>query len=149
VIQGGSITGSTTGIDVQAATAVTGTAVGQVGTGIRARAVGEVRIEDVDVDAGDVGLDVAEGTSVLLVDSRVQAVYSLRGPVEQRGVNDLSLPPVPVLGAIGVPLVLLAVVLELVAVLRTRRRRSDGPTDPGGTATAPIPAQAVAAVGTA
>jgi hypothetical protein len=37
------------------------------------------------------------------------------------GFNDLSLPPLNLLGAIGVPLVILAVLLELVHSLRQRR----------------------------
>ena len=84
----------------------------------------------------------------MLADSRVQAVYSLRGLVDQRGVNELSLPPIPVLGAIGVPLIVLAVLLELVTVVRNRRRGGGRPRGSGG-APAPRTAPAVAAVGTA
>ena len=55
--------------------------------------------------------------------------------MQQQGANDLSLPPLNLLGAIGVPLILLAFVLEQVAALRQRiggghRRRLSGPPLP-------------------
>ena len=45
----------------------------------------------------------------------------MRGELTEQGTNELSLPPLNLLGAIGVPLVLLALVLELVHVARQRR----------------------------
>jgi hypothetical protein len=72
-----------------------------------------------------VGLNVAPGTPVALSNSRVYALSSVRGELGPGGTgNDLSLPPLPLLGAIGVPLVALALVLE--ALHSTRQRRYGG-----------------------
>jgi len=134
-ISGGQIEGSNTGIDVQAPTTLTGVTINGADTGIRARTTSDVRASQLDVAAVAVGINVADGTPVVLSGSRVQALESVRGNVSEQGVNDLSLPPLSVLGAIGVPLVLLAVILELVAAVRQRRRarRRDqlvGPDNP-------------------
>jgi hypothetical protein len=48
--------------------------------------------------------------------------------VTERGTNDHSLPPLNLLGAIGIPLILLAVVLQQVHLVR--RRRSGEPSRP-------------------
>ena len=45
--------------------------------------------------------------------------------MNDEGTNDLSLPPLNLLGAIGIPLVLLAVALQVVAALRGRRFGGD------------------------
>jgi hypothetical protein len=131
-IIGGHIDGSSTGIDVQAPVTVSGVAINGVTTGIRARTPGQVTVFRVDVAAVSIGIDVAAGTPFLLTDSRVHAPESIRGTPVLHGLNDLSLPPLSVLGAIGVPLVLLAVALELVAAVRQWRRRGRGPTGPAG-----------------
>ena len=57
--------------------------------------------------------------------SSAHALEAVRGTVTLRGVNDLSLPPINLLGAIGLPLILLAIVLELLHLLR---QRGFGPT---------------------
>jgi hypothetical protein len=65
----------------------------------------------------------------------VHALEALRGPIQQHGTNDLSLPPLNLLSAIGVPLILLAVVLEQVHTSRQRRagvRRRRVPPVPVG-----------------
>ena len=138
-ITGGRITGSSTGIDVQEAAVISGIAITEVETGIRARSAGQVRAERVDVAAVSVGVDIAPGTTFVLVGSRVNALQSIRGTVVEQGVNDLSLPPLSLLGAIGVPLLVLAIVLELFNRLRLRsvRRRhaqagAAGPPGRGG-----------------
>ncbi len=122
-ILGGRIAGSVTGIDVQAP--VTLSEVGIVGadTGVRARTAMNVDARQVDIAAVSVGIDIADGTPLLLSDSRVHAVESIRGTVVEKGRNDLSLPALPVLSVIGVPLILLAALLEVFAVLRQRRWR--------------------------
>ncbi|OLT05944.1 hypothetical protein BJF90_18610 [Pseudonocardia sp. CNS-004] len=51
----------------------------------------------------------------------MHALESVRGVITQQGSNDLSLPPLNLLGAIGVPLILLAVVLEELHTQRQRR----------------------------
>jgi hypothetical protein len=60
-----------------------------------------------------------------LRNSSVHAVQAVRGTVALVGVNDLSLPPLNLLGAIGLPLIGLAIVLELLHLLR---QRGFGPT---------------------
>jgi len=54
----------------------------------------------------------------------VHGLEAIRGDVQQQGPNDLSLPPVSVLGAIGLPLILVAILLEfLYLYLNIRRAR--------------------------
>ena len=42
----------------------------------------------------------------------------VRGEVDYAGINDLSLPPLSVIGLIGIPLILLAVILEEIHTVR-------------------------------
>ncbi|HEY0814462.1 MAG TPA: right-handed parallel beta-helix repeat-containing protein [Pseudonocardia sp.] len=137
-ISGGRIDGSNTGIDVQAPTTLTGVTIDGADTGIRARTTSDVSASQLDVVAVSVGINIADGTPVVLSGSRVQALESVRGNVSERGVNDLSLPPLSVLGAIGVPLVLLAIVLEMVAAIR-QRRRSRGRNELAGPGNPTVP----------
>ena len=58
---------------------------------------------------------------VTLRNSTVHALEAVRGTVTLLGVNDLSLPPLNLLGAIGLPLIVLAVLLEVLHLLRQRR----------------------------
>lgn len=135
-ILGGQIEGSTTGIDVQAPTTLSQIAIAGADTGVRVRTPKQVSAYQLDIAAVSVGINIADGTPVLLTGSRVHAIESIRGTVKEQGANDLSLPALSVLGAIGVPLVLLAIVLETVAAIRQRRARnrrivpprSDGPS---------------------
>ena len=62
-----------------------------------------------------------EMSPFLLTASRVHALEAVRGQVGQAGPNELSLPPLNLLGAIGIPLILLAIVLEQVHTRRQRR----------------------------
>lgn len=125
-IVGGRINGSSTGIDIQAATTLSGVAIVGAETGVRARTSTVIHAMQVDVTAVSVGINIADGTPFVLADSEVHALESIRGTTVEEGVNDLSLPAMSVLGAIGVPLILLAVLLENFAALRQRRsaRRS-------------------------
>jgi hypothetical protein len=119
-IIGGRITGSATGIDAGAATTITGATIGEVGEGIRTRSHAPVDVDDAQVSALMVGINVAPGSPVTLTSSRIDALEAIRGNLNQQGSNELSLPPVNLLGAIGVPLVLLALALEQVQVFRQR-----------------------------
>ena len=58
---------------------------------------------------------------VTLRNSAVHALEAVRGTLALGGINDLSLPPLNLLGAIGLPLIALAIVLELLHLLRQRR----------------------------
>lgn len=120
-ILGGTIVGATTGVTAGAATTISRMSMSLVNGGIRARSPGLVRAEEVDIDAVAVGIDAAVGSPVLLTDSRVRALEAVRGELTESGTNELSLPPLNLLGAIGIPLVLLALVLELVHVARQHR----------------------------
>lgn len=121
-IQGGHINGGLTGIDVSAATTISGTRISLANEGIRARTSEPVAIDNVAVDAVAVGMNVAEGSPVLLNNSRVHALQAVRGVLSPEGVgNDLSLPTINLLGAIGVPLIILAFVLEGLHSARHRR----------------------------
>ena len=72
----------------------------------------------VSEDLHDVGIDAGPAAHVELRDSRVHAIESLRGDVTLVGVNDVSLPPLNLIAAIGLPLIGIAVLLELVHSLR-------------------------------
>jgi hypothetical protein len=120
-ISGGIIRGGRTGMDLQAGTTVNGIQVGLTTTGIRARAAEPIALQAVTVDAVSVGVESQPGTAVTLRDSSVHALEAVRGQVTLLANNDLSLPPLNLLGAIGLPLIVLAVMLEVAHLLRSRR----------------------------
>jgi hypothetical protein len=120
-ILGGTITGGSTGITVGAAATISGTSITLTDEGIRARAAGLVHADAIDINAVSVGINAEAGSPVLLTGSRVHALEAVRGELDQQGVNDLSLPPLNLLGATGLPLILLALVLELAHTVRQRR----------------------------
>ena len=120
-ITGARITGGSTGIDVAAATTITDTTITAAEQGIASRSPDLVQASRVTVDALDLGINSAPGSSLVLTDSRVHALASVRGEIAQQGVNDLSLPPLNLLSAIGVPLIVLAIVLEELHAVRQRR----------------------------
>ena len=97
-----------------------GVTIDDVDQGIRARSTGVVEVDDADISALSVGVNAAPGTPVRLAGSHLDALEAIRGEVIQDGVKDLSLPPLNLLGAIGVPLVVLALLLELVDNYRHR-----------------------------
>jgi hypothetical protein len=129
-ILGGNIAGGSTGIDVAAPTSISGTAISLTEQGIRAQSTGLVHADAIDVDAVSVGIDTGETSPFLLTRSRVHALEAVRGTLTAEGTNDLSLPPLNLLGAIGIPLVLLAVTLQAVAALRGRRFGGDARRTP-------------------
>jgi hypothetical protein len=120
-ITGLQVAGGTTGLDVAAATTITNSEISGTEEGIRSRSPERVYASSVSVDALDVGVNTAPGSPFLLVDSHIHALESVRGEVATQGANDLSLPPLNLLGAIGVPLIVLAVVLEELHSARQRR----------------------------
>ena len=83
-IIGGRITGGLTGIDAEAATTISGTASSLSNEGIRARTNEPVTIDNVAVDAVTVGMNVADGTPVVLTNSRVHALEAVRGSSHPR-----------------------------------------------------------------
>jgi Right handed beta helix region len=126
-ILGGRISNSTTGIDAEAATTINGTEITAVNVGIRARSADLVAADDVSVSAMTSGINVADGSPFVLADSRVDALEAVSGQAQYQGLNTLSLPPLNVLGVIGIPLVLLALLLDQVQRFRERQRGiSDG-----------------------
>ena len=132
---GGRISGSTTGIDTGAATTINGTAITEVDQGVRARTGEVVHVDGIDVSAISAGINAAAGSPVIVADSRLDALEAVRGQVQLQGINQLSLPPLNLLGAIGVPLILLALVLEQVQAFRQRggrARRRLPPSLPAG-----------------
>jgi hypothetical protein len=121
-ILGGTITGATTGINADAApTTIAGTRISLVDNGIQTRAIGPITADNVDIQALRVGIDTGPTNPVLLTKSHVHALESVRGQLTEQGKNDLSLPPLNLIGAIGLPLVLLAIVLQLVHLARQPR----------------------------
>ena len=120
-IIGGRIHGSATGIAADAATTIRGTEIGRVDVGIRARSTQAVVAQAVVVTAVTSGIAVEDGGRVLLTDSQVHAAEAVHGAVDQVGHNDLSLPPLDLLSAIGIPLVLLALLLDQLQRFRARR----------------------------
>jgi hypothetical protein len=120
-IIGGRITGGTTGIDIGAATLVRGTTITGADEGIHSRSTDPVHAEQIAVDAISLGVNTQVGSPFVLRDSHVHALEAVRGEIGHEGLNDVSLPPLNLLGAIGVPLILLALVLEMAHVVRLRR----------------------------
>jgi hypothetical protein len=120
VVVDSAITGSATGIDAGAATLVSRVTIDEVDQGIRARSSGVIDLDELDISAFSVGVNVASGTPVRLARSHIDALESVRGELTQDGPNDLSLPPLNLLGTIGIPLILLALLLEWVDVVRNR-----------------------------
>jgi hypothetical protein len=120
-IVGGRITGGATGIDAQAATTITDTMINSAEAGIRSSSPDLVEATGVAIATQDIGVNTATGSPFLLTNSEVHALESVRGQVDFAGINDLSLPPLNVIGLIGIPLILLAVVLEEVHSYRQRR----------------------------
>ena len=108
-------------MDLHAATTVTDTQIGLTATGIRARAPEPITLDKVRVEAVTVGVEAQPGSAVALADSTVHALQALRGTPTLLGVNDLSLPPLNLLGAIGLPLIVLAIALQALHRLRQRR----------------------------
>jgi hypothetical protein len=121
-IAGGAVRGAVTGLAVEAATTISGTSIGLVDEGIHTRSTEPVSADELNVDAVSVGVNALPGSPLVVSDSHVHALESVRGDVALRGANDVSLPPMNLLGAIGVPLIALAVLLELGHVLLLRRR---------------------------
>ena len=114
------ISGGSTGVDAGAATTISNTVIDDVQEGIRSRSDDPVVVNDAVVSALSVGINVAPGSPVRLAGSHVDALEAIRGTLSQDGINELSLPPLNLLGAIGVPLILLALVLEQVQTYRQR-----------------------------
>jgi Right handed beta helix region len=120
-ITGTRITGGTTGIDVAAGATITNTTITGAEEGIHTRSPDPVHAAGIAVDTVELGVNIAPGSHFLLTDSTVHALESVRGQVDQLGTNDLSLPPLNLLGAVGVPLIVLAIVLEELHTARQRR----------------------------
>ncbi len=119
-IIGGKINGGSTGLDLNAATTVSGTVINASEEGIHSRSPEPILADSVTIDALDLGINNLQGPFTLS-GSRVHALEAVRGQINQQGQNDLSLPPLNLLSAIGVPLVLLALVLEQIHAFRQRR----------------------------
>ena len=117
---GGRISGADIGIVAGAATTINGISITEVDQGVRSRSEQVVRVDGIDVSAISAGINVAAGSPVIVTDSRVDALQAVRGQAQLQGINQLSLPPLNLLGAIGVPLILLALVLEQVQAFRQR-----------------------------
>lgn len=123
-IIGGQITGGSTGIDAGAATTISGTSISGADEGIHSSSAELVHADGVDVHTTALGINAATGSPFLLTASRIRAVEALRGQIAQQGTNELSLPALNLLSAIGVPLILLAIVLEQVHARLYRRAGS-------------------------
>jgi hypothetical protein len=122
-IVGGRIGGGETGIAADAATTVRDTEISRVDVGIRARSAQPVAVQAVVVIAETSGIAVDTGSRVVLTDSQVRAAEAVHGAVDLVGHNELSLPPLNALSMIGIPLVVLALLLDQLQRFRARRRR--------------------------
>jgi hypothetical protein len=121
-IVGGRISGGATGIAADASTTIRGVAISEVDVGIRARSKQPVAAQAVTVSAETAGIAADTGSRVVLTDSQVRADEAVHGAVELVGHNDLSLPPLNTVGIIGIPLIVLALLLDLLQRIRARRR---------------------------
>jgi copper-binding protein NosD len=124
-VLGGQIRGGHTGMDLRAPTTVSGTRISLASIGIHAGSDGLVALDGVTIEAETVGVAAEQGSAVTLHNSVAHALHATRGDVRLSGVNDLNLPPLNLLGVIGLPLILLALVLEFLHLLgQIRRKRS-------------------------
>ena len=121
VVNGGTINGGSTGIQVTGPATITAVAMNGPAAGLRVRSPELVRAENVAIEATELGVDVSPGSQLVLANSTVHALEAVRGEFIQEGVNDISLPPLNLLAAMGVPLILLAIVLEQVHTFRQRK----------------------------
>jgi hypothetical protein len=121
-IVGGQIRGGHTGLDLRAATTITGTHVAGAATGIHAAAAAAVILDNVTIDTEAVGVAAAPGSAVTLKNSSVHAPHAIRGDVDLAGINDLS-QPLNLLGVIGLPLLLIALMLEFLHLFRQLQRQ--------------------------
>ena len=124
-ILGGRISATRTGIAAEAATTISGTEITGVDVGIRARSAALIGANEVEVSAVSSGITVEEGSPFLLTDSRIDALEAVNGKAQLQGHNDLSLPPLNLLGVIGIPLVLLALLLDQIQRIRQRHGRGE------------------------
>ena len=124
------ITGGAAGIAADAATTITGTEITEVQVGIRSRSTAPVAATAIRVSATESGI-VAEDGALLLTDSAVEAGTAVTGAVQLVGHNELSRPPLNTVSLVGIPLVLLALVLDQVQRLRHRRRPDPAPARVG------------------
>ncbi len=122
-IIGGLIRGGHTGMDLWAATTITGMQIRSASIGVRAGAAGPIVLDDVTINAEAVGVAAEPGSAVTLHNSSARAQRAIRGDVHLSGVNDVNLPPLNLLGVIGLPLILLALVLEFLYLLQQIRRK--------------------------
>jgi type II secretory pathway pseudopilin PulG len=121
-ITGGQIRGAGTAIDLQAAATVTGITIRQTGTAVRVRTPEPITLDGIRIDSAGVGVTLRPGDQVALRNSVVHALHAVRGgDITAQGTNDLSLPPLDLLGAIGLPVILVAVLLELLNLVRHRK----------------------------
>jgi hypothetical protein len=121
VVSGGTINGGATGIQVTGPATITAVAINGPSAGMRVRSSELVRAENVAIEATDLGLDVSPGSQMVLANSSVHALEAVRGVFTPEGTNNISLPPLNLLAAMGVPLILLAIVLEQVHSFRQRK----------------------------
>jgi Periplasmic copper-binding protein (NosD) len=121
VVSGGTINGGSTGIQVTGPATITSVAINGPSAGLRIRSPEMVRAENVAIEATDLGLDVSPGSQVVLANSSVHALEAVRGVFVPEGTNNISLPPLNLLAAMGVPLIVLAIVLEQVHSFRQRK----------------------------
>ena len=140
-IIGGRITGGATAIDTAAATTISGTTISHAREGIRSRSTQPVHADNIDVTTSSLGINAAHASPFVLTATRVHSLEAVRGQVGQQGVNELSLPPLNLLGAIGIPLILLAFVLEQVHVRRLRHAGADTRRRPPPAYPPPAPKQ--------
>jgi hypothetical protein len=121
VVSGGTINGGATGIQVTGPATITSVAINGPSAGMRVRSPELVRAENVAIEATDLGLDVSPGSQMVLANSSVHALEAVRGVFTSEGTNNISLPPLNLLAAMGVPLIVLAIVLEQVHSFRQRK----------------------------
>lgn len=122
VISGGRIRGGKTGVNARAATSVDRMSISAVYEGIHVAPGVTVHGSRLEVSALSSGIKVEGRGHFVLSNSRVQARDALRGEVALEGHNSI-LPRLNWLAPIGVLVIAIAVLLEIVHLLRQRRSR--------------------------
>lgn len=122
-VTGGSISGSTTALDLGASARLDTLTVSGARRGVHLAVGVHATATDLDVTAARKGIEVERNARLDLTDSRVRAPSALvgRGTIRRHGRVDATLPPFPTLGFAALLAVILAAGLQIIHKARHRK----------------------------
>jgi hypothetical protein len=121
-VTGGSVSGSTTAVDLEARSSLDRLSVSGARRGVHLAAGVQASGDSLDVLALRKGVEADSGARMVLTDSRVRAPIALdgEGSVRRDASTTITLPPFPWLGAAALAAITLAVVLQSIHQVRHR-----------------------------